>query len=141
MELNKRRNKAAMPLQKAITYSFRLATSKFRWDKNSEAHPIKLVTAKSWTLLFLLSFLIQLLHVIFLVITVIRMALSENKLIAESKIFVEFMAVGYTMPLCSMQLFLIWRSEAFADFLNALIVTHNNMNGNHASMQALVSSL
>ena len=130
MELNNnKKNKAAMPLQKAITYSFWWGTSKFRWDKNSEA-PVKVVTAKSWTVVFLLSFLIQLLHVVFLIVTIIRMALSDNKLIAESKIFVEFMAVAYAMPMCSMQMFLIWRSQALADFLNILMVTHNNLNGN-----------
>ena len=122
-------NKATLPLQKAIVYSFWWGTSKFRWDKRSAA-PIKVVTSKSWTLVFLISFLIQLVHVIFLIVTIIRMAFSDNKLIAESKIFVEFMAVAYAMPMCSMQMFLIWQSQALADCLNMIIVTHNNMNGN-----------
>ena len=128
MELTSKTNKAVVPLRKAITYSFWLATSKFRWDKNSAA-PVKVVTAKSWNLIFLMSFIIQVLHVIFLIITVITMALSDNKLVAESRIFVEFMVVGYSVPIFSMQMFLIWRSQALADFLNALIVTHNKING------------
>ena len=121
-------NKALGPLRKAIRYSFMWATTKFRWDAKSAA-PIKVVDTKTWTSVFLLSFTVQVLHVIFLVVTIIRMALSNNKLVNESKIFVEFMAVGYSVPIFSMQLFLIWGSQTMADFLNTLIVTHNIING------------
>ena len=133
MKLSLKKSKTAKntthALQYAINFSYWWGTTKYRWDKGSAA-PIRVVATQTRTWIFLMSFIIQMVHVPWLVVTTIQMAFSDDKLVNESKVFVEFMAIAYAMPVCSMQMFLVWRSETVADFLNTVIVTHTQMNGN-----------
>ena len=74
-------------LQYTITVSYWWRTTKYRWDKCSAA-PGRVVATKTRTWIFLMSFFIQMAHVLWLIVTTIQRAFSDDKLVNESKFFV-----------------------------------------------------